>query len=541
GAVESTITPITWDGTAWSNGTGPEETSDVTISGNYDTEVNGSLTTDDLIVSPSATIIVGAGEFIEVTGDLENNGEEIIIESGGSLVTHGDVSGTNFTFLRATTFNRTTGRYSIVGSPVEGADFSVLGPNAVIYGYDETELYNPDGNEGADRYKTPAALGHATMQSGVGYFSAKTGDENGLISFSGTPNHQTISVDLSLTDHPADEDAFEGFNLVSNPYPCAVTYDNFIDGNINDIETAIYLWDDFNSVVDRGSNADYVVINELGNVDSRQSGLSRWDGSIRSMQGFYVQAKSTGDNTVDFKDEMKITSNNKDAGYYRATDENTSFKLVLENENGNYSETLIGMREDATMESDRYDARLFTPTNTMIYSMIVSEPHAIQGLPIVTSAAEVALGINTEHPGQHIISLDEMEYTDGYNIILRDHMLDRSVNLSSGQTYSFTSLPGSTTTRFSLEIGYEVTEAAPVIVSERAIYMNESRNLVVRTSDQEKIRSIELINMSGQRQSLQAVQVSSVEWRTESIPESGVFIVRLATDSGSTVTKIILK
>ncbi|MEL7145450.1 MAG: hypothetical protein AAFO69_03710, partial [Bacteroidota bacterium] len=245
---------VIWDGNAWSNGTGPGPMDDIVIDGTYNSSTDGNLTVNRLTVNAGGNVVLGDGDFIEINGDLINNGTDFLVKSGGSLVTHGTVTGSNFTFLRTTTFNQNTGRYSIVGSPVQNASFSALGSSAIIYGYDESEAYNILGNEGADRFKTPIQLGHSNMQTGVGYFSAKTGDANGEVNFQGTPHFGSQTINLSLTDHPSNENAFEGFNLMANPYPAAIDYAEFINANSDDIESAIYLWDDFNSEDNRGTN-----------------------------------------------------------------------------------------------------------------------------------------------------------------------------------------------------------------------------------------------------------------------------------------------
>lgn len=542
-AADCIVEPIVWDGTSWSNGTGPTATDDALIDGDYSTAVEGDIVANNLTTNSGFSITVGDGTNIEVNGDLTHNGTnlEFVVESGGSLVTQGNVSG-NFIFERITTFDENTGRYSMVGSPVPGATFNILGSNnnAIIYGYDETQPYNISGNEGSDRFKTPAELGHGALQTGLGYFSARTGDANGKIVFVGPPHFGAKSVSLSLTDHPAEEDMFEGFNLVANPYPCAIDYTNFISENSNDIEGAIYIWDDFDSETARGTNADYVVINAMGNVDSRKAGLSKWDGHIRSMQGFFVQAKGTGDKELDFTDAMKVTANNDAGGFYRTTNEQTSFKLVLENDIGDYSETLIGIREDASREKDQFDARLFSPVKTKIYSLISGEPYAIQGLPI-SNDTEIPIGLSTEdgHTGFKV-SLDEAINISGVDIILIDHLLNKSVELSAGETYHFSNGSASDD-RFSLVINNTITSVASLTASEIVIFQNPAKSVIIRTADREQITNGELITLNGKNICLTLSQLNSNDWIIDRDIKPGFYIMRLSTSQGERVQKIIIQ
>ena len=51
----------------------------------------------------------------------------------------------------------------------------------------------------------------------------------------------------------------EGWNLVSNPYPAAISVSRFLAENDN-IEGAVYFWDDNNSASARGDDADYLTV-----------------------------------------------------------------------------------------------------------------------------------------------------------------------------------------------------------------------------------------------------------------------------------------
>lgn len=524
---------IEWNGTSWSNGAGPTASDNALINGDYSTAVEGDIVANNLTTNAGFPITVGDGTYIEVNGDLTHNGTnlEFVVESGGSLVTKGNVTG-NFTIERITTFNENTGRYSVVGTPIIGATtYNVLGTNAVVYSYDETQPYNVLGNEGLDRFVNLAQQVNTAIYPGRGYFSAKTGDASGRIFFTGTPNFGTVGVSLSLTDHPAEEDMFEGFNLVSNPYPCAIDYTSFISENSSDIEGAIYIWDDFDSETTRGTNADYVVINAIGNVDSRKAGLSKWDGHIRSMQGFFVQTKDSGDKELDFTDAMKVTANNDAGGFYRTTNDQTSFKLVLESSEGDYAETLIGMKEEASLEADQLDARLFSPAKTTIYSQIGGEPYAIQSLPRV-EALEIPLGIKTETQSTYEISIDESENLEGYTILLKDHLLNKSIEISSGDTHRFSSSESISNNRFSVLI---TNSSAILGLEDGKVFIYTSNNILHIQQEDSESREYQLFNMNGQR--LLSTTVQSKAEVDLSTYAKGIYLVF----DGEKTHKIILK
>ncbi|MEQ8471721.1 MAG: T9SS type A sorting domain-containing protein [Marinoscillum sp.] len=534
-AANKETTQITWNGSSWSNETGPDATESAIITGDYTTTDDGNLDALDLTIDFGVNVTINPGGYIKTDGALTQNGGSLLVESGGSLITTGSVSGSAFSFERTTTFDQNTGRYSQVGSPIENASFDVLGANARIYVYDETEPYNPEGNLGMDRFKSPENLAITEMSPGTGYFSAFTGDANGKILFKGTPNTGEITVNLSLTDHPTAEDDYEGFNLLSNPYPTAISFSEFITANSDDIEGAIYIWDDFDSESARGTNEDYLIINDLGNVDSRKMGLSEWDGDIRSMQGFFVQAKSSGDLEVTFTDDMKETGNNSDAGFYRSTGKST-FKLALTGPDA-YSETLIGMTADAQMGHDQYDARRFGSTYPMINSVVDGKSYAIQGIPY-TEESVIELRLDNLDLSEHTIKLEEVNNLNGYKIILEDLYEELTIDLSSTETYQFT-YQESQQDRFRIRISNAVVLKED-LKSDWVVYQDADRSLRILNPANEVIESVSVINLSGQRIAVRRSDVSNT-WLLQSAIPRGLYVVRLFTESGMITKKVVLR
>lgn len=525
---------ISWNGASWSNGSGPATTDEAVLLGNYSTS-NGNLTVENLHIDFNAEVTIESGDFLQVDGDLINNGSNVVVESGGSLLTKGTVTGANFTIERTTTFDENTGRYSTVGSPVSNAGFDILGSNAIIYGYDETEPFNISGDEGASRFKTPAQLGITELAVGKGYFSAFTGDANGAISFNGTPNFGTQSVQLTYTDHPAEEDAYQGFNLVANPYPAAIDFTSFIAHNTSDIEGAIYIWDDYDSENARGMGNDYVIINQIGNVDSRQMGLTDWDGSIRSMQGFFVQAKSNGDLELEFTDDLKVATNNTDQAFYRS-DDIATVKLSLTGSEV-YGETLIGMKSDATDQHDQYDARFIAASASSIYTLMENEKYAIQGIP-VSNEATLAIGLGNLGDADYQIELTEIEHFAGYSILLVDHELNTTTDLTVNP-YNFTSTEH-VADRFSLQMTNNVTGTRDSH-SDWSVYQNELGQIHIATINKIRPDKINLITLSGKKREMKFSQTDGNQWVIDQHMKPGLYIIQIQSGSEVIRRKIILR
>ncbi|MEL7148398.1 MAG: hypothetical protein AAFO69_18635, partial [Bacteroidota bacterium] len=119
---------------AWSNVTGPGASDNVSVEGSYD---GGGFECEMLFITGDLTIT--AGTAIVVNQDLQNDGT-IEIPSGSSLVTMGEITGDgDYTIHKTTRFSKTTGRYSIVGSPVEDGNSSDLG--SLVYEYNEAVAF----------------------------------------------------------------------------------------------------------------------------------------------------------------------------------------------------------------------------------------------------------------------------------------------------------------------------------------------------------------------------------------------------------------
>lgn len=442
------VNPYIWDGAAWNTGSIPPSNEEIRFDGDY--TLSGSMEASSIVFT-SGVLTVEDGATLIVNSEIDSDGGSVILKSGGSLVTYGDVLGTDYQIERTTTFDSNTGRYSIVGSPIQSANFSTLGASSLVYGYDQSELYNVSGNAGADRFKTPGQLSQMTMSVGQGYFSAYTGDVNGMVSFVGVPNTETINVPLAFTDHaPTDETPFEGFHLVANPYPSAINFTSFMTTNSGaDINGSIYLWDDFGSNTAQGTNADYLIVNAMGNTDSRGSGETKWDGNIRSSQGFFVKANSA--TSVEFNNAMRVLTNNDDAGFYRIA-EVLSYKLSLKNDHSIKS-TVVGYAEDGSIGEDKqYDAHTLSGGSLQFYSMQVDNEDklGIQGLPI-NYYEKVKLGFVSDQSGTHTIDLRNSEEVKA-SVWLFDNYTNQRVDLTS-KSYTFSTEAGTFNDRFTMNTG----------------------------------------------------------------------------------------
>lgn len=476
----------TWNGSTWSDGT-PSVSDNIMLEDDYDFSSAG-LEVNSLYIHEDADVIVD-GNYLEINGDLQTNGS-LTVSSGSSLLTSGDqlTLGNDITFQRTTTHSASAGKYSAVGMSTQTGNRDALG--SVVYQYDETQLFNStadnsmSGNDGLDRF-SPVSSGE-DLVAGIGYFSAFTGD----IDFSGKPNAGTIDIDITYTNHDvagtSDEENYEGFNLISNPYPAPITLSSFISENTSEIEGTIYLWNDGGSDSDRRTDSDYILANSMG-ATGGSGGASDWDGSIRSFQGFLVKAKSAS--TISFTDVMKTTSDNDDDSFYRV-DENVQLLRIALSDNEVRSECLIGANEESTSAYDElYDAFKPVPSGFFsIYSILENSTMGIQAIPKGYDQS-LKLGLQIDHEGMYSLAIEENSFNQ--SIMLVDHYTNRVIDVTN-ETYSFNSPSGKFDDRFELNfsqntLGIEIED----------FQLSQNDNSLIINNNTTSIHPFKLITISG--------------------------------------------
>lgn len=460
---------IAWNGSVstdwhtagnWDGGAVPTATDHVLVPAvtNMPIISTGDVEVVSLEIANGAKLKVEGTNTLKVSGQLTGDQTGHVEMMSGTSLIASRIAGKSHIIHRQTRF--ANGRYSAVGAPVKWSQVSSLGNP--VYSYDETKMYNStvdnaSNNDGFDRFIAQTTATD-TLKVGAGYFSASTD----LMTFTGMPNFGDVNAALTLTDHDAtnalDENNFEGFNLVANPYSSAIAYAKLIEVNgtagSGIMNESIWIWDDNGSNTGRGSNADYVTINNLGQVGTASAANSNlWDGNIRSGQGFFVKATAAG--SLSFTSAMQVDGNNSDGGFYRSANEAyQTMKFSITSADGQlYSESLIGFANGVSLGKDYLDAQKMSPIGDLkLYSMIDNNPFAIQSIPQGLEEVTIPLGIHAGAEGSFTFAINEFKnWDEGYQVILNDHLTGQSINLSVNSNYSFTASAG-TSNRFSLTI-----------------------------------------------------------------------------------------
>jgi len=526
-----TLPANVWDGTAWSNIVAPRY-NNAQINGAYSLSSSGSLNVNNLGIAAEAILTIESGQTLVVNGNLTNDGS-VIIESGGSLITNGAITGTGFTIKRNTTFGSSDGQYSVVGSPVTAATTSSLG--SIVYTYDETIPYI--GNQ--ERFNLVASP--MSMTPGEGYFSANSGE----VTFTGTPNSGNIDLTMVYSSENDAENA--GYNLISNPYPAAISFDAFMATNLTTnqvISGSVYLWDDGGSDNGQRTNGDYITVNSMGTASNGSTRSGDWNGYIGSAQGFFVKATQAG--TVSFTDAMKVSGNNDDASFFRKVAHNNyqTAKLILTNKTtGAQDETLIGFVENATSGVDlSYDAqKMGRLEGTKLYSLMDDDfPYAIQGLPLATEG--IRLGASFDKNAEYVIELIGLNnWPTDLPIGLNDSFENREINLTPATEYVFSASSGITNDRFTLNFTNESILASNQILG---LQTNLTINTIEIFKNGEVIdkANVTVMDVSGQVLFSETFnKASGVQQIKYAFSKDRIYLIKIDAEQGSMIKKVLFK
>ncbi len=505
----------------------------LTVAGAGGTQrLQGSFDINDVSISSNHVTTIGDTSSLTINTSITNPGD-LVVESGGSLILRSAVNSLSaITVYRTTTFNSSTGKYSVVGSPLKLNGFAVLGTNAQpwIFEYDETEPYDTDGSA---RFKSPS---ESTMTLGKGYFSAFTGDANGEVVFYGVPQYKNLTYAVSRTDHVGDASDVEGFNLVANPFTSPIEFDKLMNANSSLLEEeTIWIWDDIASNAEGGTNDDYITINTMGNTDSRGGRLTDWDGTINVAQGFFVKTGSSGN--LSFNQAMKTHDGNDDASYFRPEElEIEKYWIGITSETGlEGTNALIGFHPEATEGVDkRFDASRFGDALSL-FSVIDDKRYAIQGLPSkwLENSGQIRLGCQIEEAGTYSIRLQRSENAGELPLYLTDHETGETVSMIE-ESYTFSIEAGIYYDRFSLSAspeGNQVILGAESLHKDLIVYGYD--NVIYLKTQQPG--AIEVRTLDGKVVAKETYLTGGIELNVAS---GGIYVVVIETVEGKSSFKV---
>lgn len=511
-------------------------------------------TTGDLTINAGRTLNVQSFQYVEVGNMVVNNGD-FTLQDSASLIQINDVTNVGDLTMNRNYVVDSQYDYVYWSSPITNfntADLPVSG--SYIYSWDPTAP-NPGTGEG----NWVSALG-MLMEEGKGYIARVPAGVNGTTVFqNGVPNNGDVNLMLTRGNDAASDN--DDWNLIGNPYPSAISADDFITNN-TEIDGFINIWThgtDPNGAIadpfyenDNGYNYnsnDYITYNGTATTN----GPSGFSGYIAAGQAFMVNTINGPAATnlpISFTNSMRQRDYDN-SNFYR-TDPLTGGKHRIWLDFGLSNEPtgeriVIGYVPNATMSEDRlYDAKWTgDETEQRFYSILNDSDYLIQGRSLPFSNADVVpVGFNATTDGNYTIAIyavDGLFSEGGQDVFLRDYDLGTIHNLSTSP-YSFSSATGEFNDRFEIVFTPEVLSVNDDVVTANDLIITELTNgeVQIKVSEQYTIEHVEIIDVLG-RQVYSLSGNSSVEVYNLSKLSNAAYIAKVTLSNGQVISKKAIK
>jgi len=500
--------------------------------------VNTKLTCASLEIDASSTLTVSAGQQLTVSTTLTNNGTLNLLSDAAdgtaTILTPATISGSGTANVKQFLSG---GRNWYISSPVTGetaadvlsSSTASIKPSSFVW-YDETK-----GST------TPWTTTSSTLTVTKGYIAVNdvaTPSTDGVIIFTGTLNNGDYSTATLNPLTLSSTGVKDGFNLVGNPYPSYVDWNQATKTNLNATmwyrtkESGGYKFYTYN-----GTSAGYGG-DGIG-VPANVSNL------IPPMQAFWVRVVG-GPGSLAFTNTMRSHLVGTNPLKAPAAKNTTQQVLRLEVSNGtNNDETVVYFNPNASDGYDNYDSPKMSNANAAIpeiYTMAGTEQLVINGLNTLIPDEELALGFTPGQTNTFTIKASEISNFDtGTRIFLKDKLLNTEQELTVGNDYSFTSDATPTANRFTL-----IFRAAGIATALNTgsndqsvlVYKNVHNQITVKCSgDINNENSVSVYNAVGQK--LQTKQLTSNITVLDDALTSGVYLVTV-TKAGKSVTKKVI-
>lgn len=538
-SISVTTKPVscTWNGTAWTNTTGPDADIEAVIAGVYSTAANGEFTAKKVTVN-SGSLTVNSGNTITVVNELINNltAADVVIENNANLIQTADIDNTG-----AITVNRNSSLlkrldYTLWSSPVVGQNLLNFSPQTLTNRF---YLYNSTTNF----YESVPNPSTTTFEAGKGFLIRVPNNHPAVTptafagQFIGVPHNGDYSVTMQ------DAVAGERFNLVGNPYPSPIDALAFVEDNNNSgsITGTLYFWRKTNG----SANPSYCTWTSGGFVTNNDNQTFDLNDVIQTGQAFFVEATGTN-NQLLFTNAMRA-DNNANQFFRNAQATNTLERhrvwLNATNGAGAFSQTMIGYMANATNGLDtQIDGKYINDGEIALTSLLDANPMAIQGRALPFDAADVVpMRFKVTTAGTYTIAIDHADgiFANDQTVFLRDNVLGVTHNLNDG-AYTFAVEAGTFDSRF--EVVYQATlgtDTPTLTQNQVVVYAADASSVTVATGTI-VMNSIKVFDIRGRL--LTESNAINASQATLALPATNqVVLLQITAVTGETITKKFVK
>ena len=439
------------------------------------------------------------------------------ISPGSSFISTSTFQGTvNYTRTLTTT------NWYLISSPVSGQDIDTfVAASNLATGTQENNVgfSNYDNTSESWTYYQSGASGTGNFNLGQGH--AVKLSASGSVSFSGSFNDANVST--SLTNNT------NGFNLIGNPYTSYISVSELLNENSGGLlsENTIWLWD-------QSANAGaggYIQKNLAADLE------------IAPGQGFFVLAGSAG--TFDITEAMQSSSADT---FFTPSSNRPEINLTLTNESETRAADIYYIDGTTTGFDNGYDSSIFGgfENEFAIYTHEVTTDSGrnlgIQSLPDNDyENMIIPVGINATSGMTISISASSVNLPAGIKLYLQDTS-DNSFTLLENDSKFTTTLTSDLngSGRFYLYTALDTLGIDSATLNDMiGIYTPTPEQLRI-VGVQSGAASVVLYNTLGKQVLKTAFQGQGANNIALPTLASGVYVIKLTTESGIINRKIIL-
>jgi hypothetical protein len=500
--------------------------------------LDSAVLLSNLYIPTGAALQIKPGEKLTLSEDLLLDGE-LHLKNGATLVQESNSTwmGTGNAhmqqFVTGTGGLVPSGRFWYLGSPSETAlsgNFFAEGVNVLKY-YDEPSA--------AWLELTTA---NAPIIPGRGYF-LRVG-ANDTLNFSSIHlNNGSMQLNCTRTTGVASE----GFNLVSNPYPSYLNWDDVLKANIGN--TIWYRSHDGGNMV-----FDTYVANANGGIGTSLNGQAV-SKLIPPLQSFWVRVNpgsATGSLTLNNSMRAHFSSyGGSTAGLKTMELGQRLFLRMNLNAQDKKDQLIIYVNNEATNGFDALDGEKMLQANGLqCYTAVGAKKIVINGLNAAKLAQSVPVILEIPTTGICSLSIENLEIDNGL-VWLEDKQENVTLALDSGAVYEFYANAGLHAERFVLHFALvnnsptgttynELDSAADFCEKETTVHAETAGVVVIKIPEASAlVKAVQIRDAAGKL--VYDGPLESLENRIALQVANGIYYVALISDTAIDVRKIFIE
>ncbi|WP_435579779.1 M36 family metallopeptidase [Gilvibacter sp.] len=553
-------TGATFSGGSWD--VTPTAGTIATIASNYDTAVNGDITSCSCEVDPLVTLTVGAGGTLSAVGNINVDGT-LDVQHEGSVVQINDdavVNNNGSIIVRKTSPSLDNRDFMIVGNPMTGSTRANTFGTAVQFRNHSTASFvpnpavaaaDPTAENWADDNGNNWVNYTGTINPAEGYLlmpqASPTVPDGATYNFvydDGTLNNGVFTF---TAGYNGSQNA--SANVTANPYASAIDAEVFIADNSAVTGSTIYFWNHISGPSDtyEGYNEANYDMGDISMYVATVGGTAAANGGdiptqyIASGQGFGFKAVAAG--TVTYENDQRVVGFN--TGYKSFDASKVRLWLNIKNETYKLgSQMLVAFMEGASADYEtQLDAKRLSTPVSLFSTLATGEQLTIQAREAFDMSAQIQVGFRSQIEENQLftISLADIELgtlaTD-VDVFIEDRATGAITNLSIGN-YSFAADAGLDDDRFLVFFEEKVLNTDDNQINNLSVVPNPTTGLVRVVAPSATIEAVEVRDIRGRLITNKTYTVTeSVELDLTGL-DTAIYFVKVFTTEGTIVKRVI--